>query len=276
MQRKQEQQPWRGRAGHNTNTLEWLEKARGQCATWPNRVLSDHALISLLDSLPELAKSDEATFQASMKVLETLTPDQAWARALKHRLVMVKRAAQGGAGRRLSGDGFALAERKDSWRARRDGDGSWVMHDGRTLDRFVSDGSLARAEAWRAAAALPGLASIEMPTKHLDGEVWASAFAGAAAWLEGDHEALVAARGRGDSWRLALRRVRCVGLRGLFDPLSNLVVVDPRHPDTLVHELAHWVLGHKTGIGAVEAERQVDELLAKTGGTQWCNNGSGN
>lgn len=65
------------------------------------------------------------------------------------------------------------------------------------------------------------------------------------------------------SWSLAFRRIQGMGLKGCFDAASQTIIVDPRHVDTLIHEVCHWLLGHEvnTRQGQRVEEQQVDKLI---------------
>lgn len=247
--------PWRGRTGHGRCTSAWLTEVQAKCGDWPNGGLPNPALTALLDSLPGLARENESLYKASVTLLRVQSKDGAWRPALNRRLALVRRAAQNQP--RPSCDAAILAPRKDVWLATKNSKGVWVMSDGRTLSKFRTDGPDHRSALWHAATKLPGLVGVEIPTKHLGRLAWTEAFLRAQAWLDTDHPLIKAARATGNTWRLALRRTEKYGIRGLFDPATQTVVVDPRHPETLTHELAHWVLGHSVSTPAVQAEREV-------------------
>lgn len=253
---------WRGRANHASSSSGWLLRTKQLCSRWPKTGLSDRALVALLEALPALARQQGDGFEANVRLLEAQSSDPAWQKAVRARLALVERAAMQPA--RSRGDAIALMPRRDSWRAHLDDNSQWQLHDGRALSQFLRVGSSARRVAWQSASTLPRLEAIEMPTKHLEGFVWAEAFDETARWLTCGHPNIQAALESAPAWRLAIRRIRSVGLRGLFDPSTQTVIVDPRHPDTLKHELAHWALGHTAGVGARQAEVEVDALLAET------------
>ena len=60
---------------------------------------------------------------------------------------------------------------------------------------------------------------------------------------------------------MAIRRIKRLGARGLYDQASQTVIVDPRHPETLLHELAHWALEHDHMTAHTQAEEEVEALL---------------
>lgn len=252
---------WQGRGNHAGHAAAWLHRVKARCGAWPRAGLSDAALVAMLEALPALARDERRRheFLASIEVLRARCSGKPWRQALDARLLLVERAKETG-GRQVRGDAIALTPRRDSWRADKDDDAVWRMADGRTLARFVADGRAGRGAAWREAARLPRLAGIEMPTKHMNGHAWADAFAGVRQWFDGN-DILMAAAGKRPCWRMAIRRIHSAGLRGLFDPVSQTVIVDPRDPDTLAHEVAHWALGHAAGMPAWLAEREVAGLL---------------
>ena len=85
--------------------------------------------------------------------------------------------------------------------------------------------------------------------------------------LTGSNRVVVRARNEGRTWSLAIRRIQSMGLHGCFDVATQTVIVDPRHIQTLKHELCHWLLGHEVEVfdtQQLEArEKEVDGLMKR-------------
>lgn len=218
-------------------------------------------MILMINALPIMAKTDPRLFQASINSLLAQNPgSEDWRRAIRRRVMMIQREETA----RLRGDRILLAERRDAWGATKQADGSWRMRDGRSMDEFMDRGREGRRSILRAATLLHGLVSIEIPKSHMAGKAWARELRRTAKWLNGDHPALVEARESGRTWHLAVRRTKRLRIRGAFDAATQTIVVDPRHPETLRHELAHWVLRHDGNSTAGKAETDVEALLLES------------
>jgi hypothetical protein len=263
---QQTREAWRGRQRHASNTHSWLQRAKALIARWPKDGLSDRAIVDLVNALPTLARYKPDLFEASAKLLSAQSNDTAWQSAINRRLAIVRRAMDCGRPN-LRGEALAFTARNDSWIGKKDPPGgSWHIQDGRSLDKFIQQGGSGRRLLWTELANTPGLTSVELPTKHLGQEAWAIAVIEVKQLLAADDPNIRQAIDSGKTWRLAVRRIKRLGVQGLFDPDTQTVIVDPRHPETLLHEVAHWVLGHDSLIGAERAEREADELLLALGG----------
>lgn len=252
---------WRGRASHASSTQAWLQRAKEQTSSWPKNGLSDRAIVKLVNALPTLGRESPDLFEASAKLLLAQNDEAAWQGAMKRRLAIVRRALEGPRPN-LSGGALAFVVRNDAWVGLQSPTGGdWVIHDGRSLDRFIQHGGQGRMLLWKSLIRLPALTRIEVPAKHLGQEAWAQVATEAYRFFEADHPKVRQALQSGRTWGLAIRRIKRLGLRGLFDPDTQTIIVDPRHPPTLLHELAHWVLGHTHRTDPVRAEHEVHELL---------------
>lgn len=252
---------WRGRQGHASNTRLWLDRAKGQAARWTAGGLSDQAIVDLVESLPTLARNKPDLFVASAELLKAQSPDPRWLRAMNLRLAVVIRAVELKR-ESLGGDLLAIRPRKDAWvGTKKRHTGQWAMQDGRDLPTFMKHGGVGRTLLWETMTALPRLTYAELPTKHLGLEAWAKAMLDAQQLLNSDHPKVVESVNSGRTWSLAVRRVKKLGVRGLFVPNLQLVVVDPRHPETLLHELGHWLLDHSTEKELWQGEQEVHDLI---------------
>ena len=253
---------WRGRHRHTSrNTQAWLQRAKEQTGSWPKNGLSDHAIVKLVNALPTLARNTPELFEASVKLLMAQNDDPAWQGSLNRRLAVIRRAVQD---KRpgFRGDALAFMVRNDSWIGIKDENcGQWTIHDGRSLDKFIQHGGHGRKFLWSALTKIPALTRVEIPAKHLGYEAWAAGVLKITQFLESDHPKVQQALQSGRTWKLAVRRIKRLGLRGLFDPDTQTVIVDPRHPGTLLHELGHWVLNHNQHTDPLKAEKQVHALL---------------
>lgn len=257
------QQAWRGRQRHASDTYVWLQRTKCHIERWPKNGLSDRAIVELVNALPTLARDKPDLFEASVKLLLAQSSASIWQSAINRRIAVVRRATEM-ARPGLRGDALAFVVRNDAWRAQRNpSDGSWHIQDGRSLDKFIQHGGEGRRRLWTALADTPCLDGVELPTKHLGQEAWAGAVIEAKHFLEADHPKIRNAVDSGKVWRLAIRRIKRLRVRGLFDPDTQTVIVDPRHPETLLHEVAHWVCGHNYQIDPMEAEIEASELLKK-------------
>ena len=259
--------PWRGRRRHAGNTWAWLETTKAQSRQWPNQGLSDQAIVDLVNALPTLAREKPEVFQASAQLLLAQSPDKAWQRAMNVRLELVRRAVENG-DRRLKGDQIALKRRNDSWVGTRAEGGTWTLNDGRELAAFIARGKPERGAFWEALTALPGIVEMEVPNKHMGYTAWVEAIDQAQRLLTCQHPAVRRALTSGRAWKLAIRRIKRLGARGLYDQASQTVIVDPRHPETLLHELAHWALEHDHMTEHSQAEDEVEALLGWLEGKQ--------
>lgn len=223
--------------------------------------MSDQAIVNLVDSLPTLARDKPDLFEASAKLLLAQSHEKPWQNAMKWRLAIVRRTASGSR-TEVCGEALAFKPRNDAWIGTKDASlGQWSIQDGRSLATFLRHGDDGRRALWNTLVALPSLTKIELPTKHLGQEAWAEAASKAGKFLQSNHLEVQQALYSGRTWGLAVRRIKRLGLRGLFDPDTQTVIVDPRHPETLSHELAHWVLGHHYRTDPLKAEKEVHVLL---------------
>lgn len=254
---------WRGRQRHSNSTHAWLHRAKEQTTQWPKNGLSDNAIVKLVNALPTLARDNPDLFEASTRLLLAQSQDPAWQGILKRRLAVIRRAVEGPRPN-LRGEALAFFVRNDAWIGKKDlVSGQWMIHDGRHLEKFIQHGNWGRKLLWSSLIKMPCLTRTELPTKHLGHESWATAVAQAGQFLNSNQREVRQALCSGRTWGLAIRRIKRLGLRGLFDPDTQTVIVDPRHPDTLLHELAHWVLNHNHRFEPIQAERQVHALLEK-------------
>jgi len=252
--------PWHGRRSHAGNTWVWLQSIKAQAKQWSKQGLSDQAIVDLVNALPTLAREKPEVFQASAQLLLTQSPDKTWQRAMNLRLAVVRRAVEINRAKRLVGDQLALQRRNDAWVAIQEKTGAWTINNGRHLSHFISRGGRERGLFWSELSKLPGLIEIETPTKHMGYAGWQNSIHKAARLLF-EHPIFQLARNKNRTWKLAIRRVKRLGIRGLYDHSTQTIIVDPRHPETLLHELGHWVLEHNQMTAHTQAENEVEELI---------------
>lgn len=253
--------PWRGRRGHARDTWDWLNATKSQMAPTCKLELADQAIVGLINALPTLAREQPELYQASANLLLAQSPDKAWQGAMNVRLALVRRAVEGKLTSGLKGDQLALHRRKDTWVGTKTQRGVWTLSDGRDLAAFVKRGLDDRGGFWNTITALPGIIEVETPTKHMGYGAWGEVVKKAHILLDSQHPAVRQAKGEARTWKLAIRRIKRLGARGLYDQATQTVIVDPRHPETLLHELAHWILGHGHLTGHRQGELEVGELL---------------
>ena len=256
-ERLQQQASWWGQEGQRLKTHEWLNAQQQKCERWPSDGFDQSTLITLIETLPRLLQDRPNMFHTTVNLLKAQHPSETWKAAIQRRANMMRRDQNRS---NLRGNHILLAPRKNTWSAMRSHD-RWMMSSGGTLDDFLTTSRWQRKRLVGACIQLHGIQSFEFPMCHLGLNTWANALHAAKRWLNCDHPILKQARSRGLRWNLAVRRIKRLRVRGVYDCNTQMVVVDPRHPETLIHELAHMVLGHTNDTPLQQAENEVDELL---------------
>lgn len=154
-----------------------------------------------------------------------------------------------------------LAERKHALVLSKT-NGEWRTRKDRPATQVLNASSEKKRQALQMLMDLPLLNKIEMPRVfdyHELLPVLNTLNDGLKSAYVIDH-ALTAKR---TPWTLAFRRVQGMGFKGCFDAASQTIIVDPRHMETLLHEVCHWLLGHEIHVGKSLAteEDQVENLL---------------
>lgn len=157
-----------------------------------------------------------------------------------------------------------LAERKHALVLKKMG-GCWVTRNGAPVTRVTHMCREEKKLCLEALMDLPLLVKIEIPS-NMDFERLLPVLENIRRALK---KPIICQRVKQKTgWNVAFRRIQGMGLKGCFDAASQTIVVDPRHPETLMHEMCHWMLGHgvvSVGKG-VAAEKQVDELMGEVFG----------
>lgn len=263
-------------------TLRWMYALMAHCpgwkSQWERRVAGDqasdldlfcsyhHRIAALVDALPHAPSVNALALQSLERVLLAQFPtDDAWRKAIRHRVGLVRAR---GKTRKHSGVYWPriLAERRSALVLKRQPDGAWASRKGAAAVQVLAQSGADRRHFLQTLMEIPGLQRIEIPL-FMD-------FKGAPAVAIEIKRALasrttlaMAARKEGRTWNLALRRIRSMGLNGCFDAAGQTVIVDPRHVESMKHEVSHWLLGHgvgRSGAGEMEQkEKEVEALLKR-------------
>lgn len=199
-------------------------------------------IIAMVSVLAGAARENDPIFQPLVQRLSLLFPDDpAWGKALRHRLGAINAAARRS---KVQMKGFQqlLAERHDSMVLVRQGD-SWMMRNGAPVARTLNSSRPIRRQAIETLLSLPGLQRMEMP-RLLNFDVVAKIASHLQRAMLGNHPLVVQAIAEGRTWNLAIRRIQSLGLNGCYDAATHTVIVDPRHLNSMHHEVCHWLLGH--------------------------------
>lgn len=255
-------------------TLRWLYDLMDQCPNWkaqwtkrlhggqdPTLVTffeSYHHLASLVDAMPHAHDAGDSAFQSMERVLVAQFPiDPAWKNAIRHRAGLIRSKDKS----RKHGAAYLpriLAERRNAVVLIRNHEGVWHSQKNAKASQVLRQSSDVRREFLETLMNIPSLQRIEIP-QHMD-------FSGAAPIaIEVKHalatqtKVAMAARKQGRTWGLALRRIQSMGLNGCFDAASQTVIVDPRHLESMKHEVCHWLLNH--GIETEDRKRFSDREI---------------
>lgn len=255
-------------------TLRWLYDLMEQCpnwkAQWTKRLQSGqeptlvtfldsyHHLASLIDAMPHAHAAGGSAFQSMERVLVAQFPiDPAWKNAIRHRAGLIRSKDKS----RKHGSAYLpriLAERRNAVVLIRNKAGDWHSQKSAKASQVLRQSSDDRRAFLESLMGISSLQRIEIP-QHMD-------FAGAAAIaIEVKHalatqtQVAMAARKHGRTWGLALRRIQSMGLNGCFDAASQTVIVDPRHLESMKHEVCHWLLEH--GIETEDRKRFSDREI---------------
>ena len=228
----------------------------------PDLFLTVHSdLVGLVSSLPGAAR--EGGMSLVLEILLGQWPnEQAWTKAVRHRAAMIKT----GMTPKEVGRGWEriLRERKSSLVLAKRPSGEWRTRKDGSLKQVLESSTLSRQKAIKALIRLPGMVSLEMP-RQLRFTVVLKVARSLRKVLRSDHPLVTQALSSGRTWGLAVRTIHSLGVKGCFDPATQTVIVDPRHLDTAIHELCHWLLGHEPQWASQEsfqrAESEVDALL---------------
>lgn len=222
-------------------------------------------LATLVDALAHAHTQGEAMLQRLERVLIAQFPlDKAWRDAIQHRTSLLRARQKS----RKHGAAYLpriLAERRNALVLVREKDGIWRTRKGAPAEQGLKQSGAARRAFLQALMRIPSLTRIEIPlTMDFTGAEAIAADVRRA--LASRHSMAVAARKANRTWALALRRIQSMGLKGCFDAASQTVIVDPRHLDSLKHEICHWLLEHgvdvpRTGEHIQAHEQQVHALM---------------
>lgn len=135
----------------------------------------------------------------------------------------------------------------------------WVNRNGTEFKNLLNKNSKTKQKTLLLLTQLPLLEKIEIPP-YLD---WNTLSSIVCDLLKGLKKPLIQDLLKGHKhWSLAFRRIEGMGFKGCFDAASQTVIVDPRHLDTLKHEVCHWILGHDIDTYSVlDKEKEVEQLL---------------
>lgn len=209
-------------------------------------------LAALIDALPCAHKKGTDSFESLSKVVLAQFPSDApWVRAMNYRIGMARRVILTSKHDPANYPRI-LAPRRSSLALVKSRAGAWKSSRGASIKVILKNSHSDRREFIQALLEIPGLESIEIPT-DVDFRGAADCAAKISKALSSKHKTAAQARMKGRTWSLALRRIRGVGLRGCFDAATQTVIVDPRHLDSLKHEICHWLLDHS--IGRMDANR---------------------
>lgn len=197
-------------------------------------------------------------FRASLKdILLTQFPhDKAWTKAIRHKFGIINAKEK----RRAHDSAIyprILAERRHSLVLIKQ-NGEWKTRKGMPLESVLSNSHDHRKTFINLMVRMPGLTRIEIPTNMDFEAAIPPAEQTLKALLSRNHTAARARRMKLE-WEFAIRRIRGMGLKGCFDPATQSVIVDPRHMDTLRHEICHWLLGHEIGRQSKSARQKAEE-----------------
>lgn len=242
-------------SGENYRTIQSHEALFSLCHT-------DVAV--MLDALKKSSTNDDFRDHLCKILLAQFPHDKAWTQMIRHRVGIIKarekrRAHDSATQPRL------LAERRHSLVLIKT-KGVWHTRKGVPLDRVLVNSQEHRRIFIELLTKMPGLIRIEIPT----GMDFAAAIPAAertlAALTSRNHTAAKVRRINLE-WCFAIRRIRGMGLKGCFDPATQTVIVDPRHMDSLGHEVCHWMLGHDVGNLSKQdremAEKEVHQLMKR-------------
>ena len=267
----------------NTMTLRWLYALKGKCPEWyaqweqspvrlqetaPGSVAGSNPsraddfslfcqqhrrLATLVDALAHAATHEKEMLQRLERVLIAHFPsDDAWRSAIHHRTGLL-RARQT---TRKHGAAYLpriLAERRQALVLIRGKKGTWHTRKGVPAEQGLKRGGAHRSAFLQELMRIPSLTRIEVPLA-MDFTGAETVAAEVRKALASRQQMAVAARKEKRTWALALRRIQSMGLKGCFDAASQTVIVDPRHMDSMKHEICHWLLEH-----GVEGPRQASQ-----------------
>lgn len=263
-------------------TLRWLYELMVHCPNWKAQwfkrlnggqqptslTFFNHYqhLASLIDAMPHAQAMGGSALESIERVLVAQFPlDPAWKQAIRHRAGLSRSKEKS----RKHGAAYLpriLAARRNAVVLIRNELGAWQSQKNAKASQVLEKSGEARRAFLETLMGIPSLVRIEIPTQ-MD-------FTGAASIATEVQQALATqvnvaqtAKKEGRSWSLALRRIQSMGLKGCFDSASQTVIVDPRHLQSLKHEVCHWLLDH--GIDThdrknfLTREREVETLTEK-------------
>lgn len=209
-------------------------------------------LISLVNCLSQDIPEEQRELVG--RLLLASNSDQAWERAVRHRIKMlgVAKSRSHGSPTNVGGLSRALFTRKDSHVFLRTHQG-WQTRKGSAMSRVLATSAPTRRRALSLLIRLPGLVSIELP-REMKFSVLLRVARQIKADLSSGHPLVEKAMQERREWNLAVRRIQFSGLQGLFDPATQTLIVDPRHLCAIRHELCHWLLGHDVRVATPQGQ----------------------
>lgn len=242
-------------------TLRWLQELMGQCPNWQAQWLKRlhgkqdltskaffqhyHYLAQLIDAMPVAYAVSTSALKNLEQVLVAQFPmDPAWKNAVRHRSGMIRSKDKP----RKHGAAYLpriLAERRNAVVIIRNPEGEWQSQKSVKAAQILFQSGQERRAFLETLMSIPSLKRIEIPA-IMDFTGAAAVAAEVRDALAGQNQATTDARKIGRNWNLALRRIRSMGLNGCFDSATQTVIVDPRHMESMKHEVCHWLLDHGT------------------------------
>ena len=140
-------------------------------------------------------------------------------------------------------------------------DNKWCDKNGAALKDVLKISKIERQKVIRLLTNIPTLTQIELPNflTLSDYSRLLSVLRKVKKGLKSEHHLITQAVADGKKWKLAFRRIQGMGFNGVFDSVMQTVIVDPRHMESITHELCHWLLGH--GDNLVERQNNQNKEM---------------